>query len=416
MRLVKSIVTASILSSATAMAACPSGTKEVAANECKLQGVLTSDVLLTNDNTYLLSGGVFVGNDAGSNAVLTIEAGTTIKGESGRDYLVVSRGSKILAEGSADEPIVFTSDKKARGGWGGLVINGYAPINGCETGVCQAEGEGSTGLYGGNDPADNSGILKYVRVEYAGYQISPDNELNGIAFQGVGNRTLVENVQVHMAADDGMEFFGGTVRVKNIVITGARDDSFDWVNGWHGKGQFILIKQYDDEGNNGIEADSFKKNMSASPRSNPTLSNVTILGTLSEAAKGGSGMLLRRGTSINLFNSVVAGFRKGCLDIDDVETFRIAQSTDFKMQSVVFSCDKVALVEEGDAFNTPDFFLKQKRNEVASLSTDSYIFANAKSMTTPTRVRDTWFKSTRFIGAVESADKDWTKGWTVGLK
>lgn len=415
MRFIKSLVAVSALTASAAMASCPTGTVEVSENTCKLTGTYLTDVLLTNNNTYLLSGGVFIGNDAGERGTLTIEAGTTIKGESGRDYLVVSRGSQIFAEGTNDAPIVFTSDKQARGGWGGLVINGYAPINGCDTGVCQAEGEGSTGLYGGNEPADNSGVLKYVRVEYAGYQISPENELNGIAFQAVGNRTLVENVQVHMAADDGMEFFGGTVRVKNIVVTGARDDSFDWTTGWHGKGQYILIKQYDDEGNNGIEADSLKKNMAASPRSNPTLSNVTILGTMSEAAKGGSGMLLRRGTSINLFNSVVTGFRKGCLDIDDAETFRIAQSTDFKMQAVVFGCDKTALVEEGDAFNTVDFFEAQRLNVVTPVSTESYILPNANEITRTIRVRDAWFESTRFIGAIENSSSDWTKGWTVGL-
>lgn len=409
------MVAAGFLSASAAMAACPTGTTEVSANVCKVQGVYQTDLLLTNENTYLLSGGVFIGNDAGAQASLTIEAGTTLKGESGRDYLVVSRGSQIIAEGTADAPIVFTSDNQQRGGWGGLVINGYAPINGCDTGVCQAEGEGSTGLYGGSDPADNSGVLKYVRVEYAGYQISPDNELNGIAFQGVGNRTVVENVQVHMAADDGMEFFGGTVRVKNIVVTGARDDSLDWVNGWQGKGQYILVKQYDDEGNNGIEADNLKKNTSATPRSNPTLSNITILGTLSEAAKGGSGMLLRRGTSINLYNSIVRGFRKGCLDLDDAETFSVAQTDEFTMNSVVFSCGKIALIEEGDAFDTAEFFKDQRNNKVLNIVSSGYIFDNAEDMTRATRIRDSWFERTRYVGAVKDAASDWTKGWTVGL-
>ena len=406
---------AGFLSASAAMAACPTGTTEVSANVCKVEGVYQTDLLLTNENTYLLSGGVFIGNDAGAQASLTIEAGTTLKGESGRDYLVVSRGSQIIAEGTADAPIVFTSDNQQRGGWGGLVINGYAPINGCDTGVCQAEGEGSTGLYGGSDPADNSGVLKYVRVEYAGYQISPDNELNGIAFQGVGNRTVVENVQVHMAADDGMEFFGGTVRVKNIVVTGARDDSLDWVNGWQGKGQYILVKQYDDEGNNGIEADNLKKNTSATPRSNPTLSNVTILGTLSEAAKGGSGILLRRGTSINLYNSIVRGFRKGCLDLDDAETFSVAQTDEFVINSVVFSCGKIALIEEGDAFDTVEFFKDQRNNKVLNIVSSGYIFDNAEDMTRATRIRDSWFERTRYVGAVKDAASDWTKGWTVGL-
>lgn len=418
MKFGKSILAASVFMTSAAYGACPAGTTQVSEKVCKLSGTYTSDLLLTNVNTYLLSGGVFIGKDLTDSASLTIQAGTTVKGESGRDYLVISRGSKILATGNATSPVVFTSDKKTRGGWGGLVINGRAPINGCDAALCEAEGEGSTGLYGGLDVNDNSGVLQYVRIEYAGYQITPDNELNGIAFQGVGNGTLVENVQVHMAADDGMEFFGGTVRVKNIVITGARDDSFDWVNGWTGRGQFIVIKQYDDEGNNGIEADNLSSNANSTPRSNPVLSNVTLLGTSSDAAKGGYGMLLRRGTSINLHNSVVKGFKDGCLDIDDAATFEVAQSDEFAMSSVVFSCDTVAEYEDGDLFNTVDFFEALPNNlSMTTVPTDEkdYIFVNADSMTAATRLRDRWFQRTDYVGAVESADADWTKKWTVGL-
>ena len=152
--------------------------------------------------------------------ILEIEAGTTIYGDSATNgTLVIARGSQIHAHGTAAAPIVMTSDQlegeRARGDWGGLIINGYAPLN-IEGG--EAEGEGDTGTYGGDDPTDSSGILEYVRVEFAGTEFSPDNELNGIAFQGVGSGTTVENVMVKFNKDDGLEFFGGTVEVKYVRL------------------------------------------------------------------------------------------------------------------------------------------------------------------------------------------------------
>ena len=120
-------------------------------------------------------------------------------------------------------------------------------------------------------------------------------------------------------------------------------------------------------------------------------------------------MLLRRGTSINLYNSVVKGFRKGCLDLDDSETFKVAKTDEFAMQSVVFSCGSVALVEEGDAFNTVEFFSAQRNNKVDNIVKSGYIFPNSDKLTKSTRIRDSWFKSTRFIGAVKDSASDWTK-------
>ena len=173
-----------------------------------LTGTITENMTLTKDNEYLLRGGVFVGDEV-NETILTIEPGVTIYGESAtKGMLTINRNSKIMAEGTREEPIVLTSDKpvgqRSRGDWGGLIINGNAPLNTGE----EAYGEGGTGYYGGNDPNDNSGVLRYVRVEFAGREISPDNELNGIAFQGVGSGTTVEYVQVHMNKDDGVEFFG----------------------------------------------------------------------------------------------------------------------------------------------------------------------------------------------------------------
>lgn len=154
---------------------------------------------------------------------------------------------------------MFTSDQfegeRDRGDWGGLIVNSRAPIN---TGTT-AFGEGDTGEYGGTDPEDNSGILCYVRVEFAGIEFSPDNELNGIAFQGVGSGTVVDYVQVHFNQDDGIEFFGGTVNAKHLYCTGIRDDSFDRTDDWVGKGQFWVGQQCGDAADNGFESETTTK-------------------------------------------------------------------------------------------------------------------------------------------------------------
>ena len=181
-----------------------------------LEGSITGERTLSTGNDYLLRGAVFVQDGA----TLRIEAGTTIYGEgASTGALVVAQGGTLMAEGTADNPIVFTSDalpgQHQRGQWGGLIINGRAPTN---QGITQ--GEGNTGAFGGNDPNDSSGVIRYVRVEWAGIEFSPDNELNGIAFQGVGSGTVVEHVQVHFNQDDGIEMFGGTVNIKYALVTG----------------------------------------------------------------------------------------------------------------------------------------------------------------------------------------------------
>ena len=239
-----------------------------------LEGNITSDRTLRANNDYLLRGAVFVQDGA----TLTVEAGTTVFGEgASTGALVVAQGGKLMAEGTADSPIVFTSDalpgQHQRGQWGGLIINGHAPTN---QGITQ--GEGNTGAFGGNDPNDSSGILRYVRVEWAGIEFSPDNELNGIAFQGVGSGTVVDRVQVHFNQDDGIEMFGGTVNLKYALVTGARDDSFDWTDGWTGKGQFWVAQQRGDDADNDFENDNSSKNNEALPRSSATIYNATLVG------------------------------------------------------------------------------------------------------------------------------------------
>lgn len=414
----------------SAYAACPNGTTALGTilnkEACGLKGTYTRDLVLTNDKIWVLQGGVFIGNDNKDNAVLNIAAGTTIMGQNGADFLVITRGSKINAVGRADSPIVFTAAKttgRKRGEWGGLVINGNAPINSCSAAaeVCEAEGEGNTGVYGGNNADDNSGVLKYVRVEFAGYEITPDNELNGIAFQGVGTGTEVDYVQSHMGADDGVEFFGGTVNVKHLVITGAKDDSLDWTSGWRGKAQFIVVEQFEDAANNGIEADNLSSPMDADPRSNPTLSNLTLIGTSSAAAKGGEGVLLRVGTGAALYNSIVTGFKSSCIDLDDKETFENAgrysaalERNEIAFENNIISCATNFKEESGDIYSVGNFVAQQAANQTVAPMLTGWVPANSSpALEGGETPFDLFFDFVDYIGAIKDSSSDWTKGWTT---
>lgn len=242
-------------------------------------------------------------------ATLTIEPGTVILGsQSGQGTLVIRQGATINAEGTEDLPIIFTSElpvgQRGAGDWGGLVINGNAPTN-----QQNPQGEGDSGPFGGNNANDSSGVLKYVRVEFAGIRFSDQNELNGIALQGVGAGTTIEKIQVHFNQDDGIEFFGGTVNAKYVLITDAQDDSLDWTFGWTGKLQHFVAIQRFNEHDHGIEADNFEDNPSATPRSNPTIYNATFYGNGNvNNAENDDGWRLRRGTQLTIGHSIVTNF------------------------------------------------------------------------------------------------------------
>ncbi|HEU4538164.1 MAG TPA: hypothetical protein VFS00_28780, partial [Polyangiaceae bacterium] len=260
---------------------------------------------------------------------LRIKAGTVIKGVKGASAgaasaLVVQKGAKIIAEGAAGAPVVFTSNNapgaRAPGDWGGLVLCGNARINNPATDPPRLNVEGlpneERNLCGGDDDADSSGELHYVRIEYAGFKLEADVELNGLSLYGVGAGTAIDHVQVHLGADDGIEWFGGTVNVKYALVTGAQDDSFDWGYGYRGKLQYGIALQ-DDIGpsGNGIEADNINKNLAdeyGDPAlvARPTFANLTVLGSPVAAGDGKSGMLFRRTTRATIANALVAGFNK----------------------------------------------------------------------------------------------------------
>lgn len=417
---------------ATASAAgCPSGTTSISpvtgsTNTCQITGRITSDLTLTAGNIYALEGPVFVGGDKSDSATLTIEAGVTVYGRSGNDYIVVSRDSKIMAEGTAQAPITFTSrqdlvgETTTSGQWGGMVLLGNAKSNKCPaTGDCalQVEGVAEGGVFGGTNDEDNSGVLRYVVVKHAGYEVAPDNELNGITFGGVGSGTTVEYIQVHDNADDGVEFFGGTVNAKYIVLTGNKDDSVDWDNGYRGKLQYVLVKhaENDGEANRAIEGDNDGSILNKEPQSRPTIANMTIIGNSFDTAdKDSEGVYLREGTMAQLHNFVITGpaGMGECFEVEDsAETQANAAAFDIALTNSVVAC------ENGENFKNVDeaWFTGQASNSVAAGQADVVdgiftIFAG-----TPKDFSgDTFFDNATHIGAVSAAN-NWTASWTVGL-
>ena len=299
-------------------------------NYKKLEGIINENLSLDLNEKWLLSGGVFVDE----NAKLTINEGGTVYADTEvTTFLSIKQGGKVSIQGESTNPIVFTplTDNPTYGDWGGIIVNGYATIN---TGF-NAEGEGGTGIYGGDNDGDDSGILRYVRVEYAGKVLGTDNELNGFSFNGVGDGTIIEYIQAYKGSDDGIEFFGGTVNVRYAVSTHNQDDSFDWTHGWRGKGQYWLVQQGPDGGDRGIEADNNGDDNLLEPYSNPTLSNLTLIG-VDDGDGLNTGMRLREGIKGKIFNTYVTGFPKYGIRVSDEVTLQnVANGELFVANSLV---------------------------------------------------------------------------------
>lgn len=375
---------------------------------------------------YVLRGAVFVTEGA----TLTIEPGTTVIGEMAtQGTLIVARGGRIIADGTAEAPIVFTSDQpigeRGRGDWGGLIINGRAPINiPGNVGL----GEGDTGPYGGDDPNDSSGILRYVRVEYAGIEFSPDNELNGIAFQGVGRGTVVDHIQVKHNKDDGVEFFGGTVDVKHVLLTSIGDDSMDWTFGWTGRAQFVVAQQSGDDADNGIEADNNGNSNDLLPRSHPTLYNITFIGDpdTDEGNESDDGLEIREGTAATIRNFIVMGFKENGIDYSNASTLEQARlgaltfangivfnngllpgTANFDRDAAPFLTRVPTIVVANPGLIDP-FNLDAPNFRPAGVAT---LAGGQLAPAIPPN--DGFFEVTTFIGALSpDPTKDWTQGWT----
>jgi len=426
---------------------------------------ITADTTWTTGNTYLLDKHVYVGNAtgdlAGAVTTLTIQPGVVIKGKEGTS-VVITRTGKINAVGTAAAPIIFTSAKavgdRDRGDWGGVVLLGRGKANfsaaadgGTMGGESFIEGfpaSGNKTLFGGQDEAWNCGTIKYARVEFAGYRLAPNNELNSITLGACGSGTMLDYVQVHMGLDDGIELFGGSANLKHAVISRMEDDGLDWDNGWSGKAQFVIVMQEPAHGASGIEADNDATGSNSMPRSNPEVWNATFIGRslsppATEDGNNNRGIHLRRNTAARMGNLIVTGFGSLGVQIESPGTAASFTASDsfiknsifFNNPNVGYTNDIAALADGGtvnvdlrpdggsfdDSFNEETYLMGQA-NRVAApgitlpLNLSSPVFkpaagSAALSGSGSPPAGGFFDVGVTFVGAV-GAD-DWTAGWTA---
>ncbi|MEZ4427710.1 MAG: hypothetical protein R3A51_08500 [Nannocystaceae bacterium] len=356
-------------------------------------------------------------------ATLTVNAGVTVRGKSG-SALVIKQGGRIEAVGTADAPIVFTSSqeegKRQRGDWGGLVLLGSAPTN-LPGGSGVAEGLAGDFNYGGSDAAYNCGTLKYVRVEFAGYELTTDNELNGITAYACGTATTFEWVQVAMGKDDGIEMFGGSFNGKYIVVTGAVDDSIDIDQGWSGTLQHIFIQHDPTVGNYSFEISNQGDNVDATPRTTPHIANVTAIGSGQTNDTKSAGIKLKEGAAGEIYNSIFVNHYKGSVDLTESATETQASSGAIKLANNIFyqnngSGDGDYITDDGSTFDLQGFVEDAANNN--TVGADPLLgsltwgapnvtpSAGSPALTAPASP-PSGFEATDYIGAVK--DSDWTQ-------
>lgn len=403
----------------------------------RLNDDIATDTTFVADKTYVIPRlkSLFVK----PGATLTIQPGTVIQGEEG-SLLVITRGAKIQAEGTAQRPIVFTSSQavgqKRRGSWGGVLVLGAAPINvnrlstpASDEAVFEAfPASIPEGKFGGTNPADHSGVLKYVRIEFAGFNYLADREFNNLTLAGVGSGTTIDYVQVHGGSDDGIEFFGGTVNVKHIVSTQNGDDGFDADNGYNGKVQFLVVQNITPDGareaSNGYEIDNHgtAASYNAEPRTNPTIYNATIVGDKDYTAGTSFAGILRRGTGGKYYNHIFMNFAKG-LEFRDAATQGQLDGGGLAVQNSIFfqapppppqatgDIDEAAYLDATAANNrTVDPAIPGMNNKTAPSFKPNVASPALTGCATPPN--DGFFDATAtFCGAMGA--EDWTAGWTA---
>ena len=441
---------------------------------------------LPNNGAHIFRGSIFVGENqkgdqssfeyqsGGEGPTLTVEAGATVALETSSDFVAIHRGSQIIAEGTAANPIVFTSrsdvegtiDYNAVSQWGGMIINGFGITNKCaydgnlaadgsgltlQSNTCDVSVEGTEGQteasYGGNDNADSSGVLKYVVVKHTGAEIAPDNELNGITFGAVGSGTVVDHLQSYSTYDDGIEFFGGAVDISHYVALYVRDDSIDIDEGYRGTVEYALVIQDLADGAHCVEADGIgswntTKAADMVPRnlhSQATLKNISCLVTPSLTATGatheaGAGLMIREDHAAKLQNMIVTtAFQADPSGVADSENYcmrhrnqSVASAT---MTASVMAC--ADLFRDGSDANSSTWAAGQTGNQFYAsdvagqnpeISTDNglqlldgfYSISAADLVVDGAAAGITPVGGESFIGGV-SADDDWTQGWVYGL-
>ena len=431
---------------------CPAGTTFVEAQAlpesvgggsmdlCQLARRYDTDgqtITLTGDNIYRLAAGfpgTYIGNgeaadgNAGNDVSVTlvIESGALILG-SQQEALIITRGSRIEASGTAEDPIVMTSKDQfdewvegraradGRGEWAGLALMGYGRSNECGD-PCDVNAEGNIGAYGGTNDSDDSGFIEYLVIRHAGNDIDGNgNELNGLTLFATGSATRSSYVQVHYGFDDGVEHFGATDHMDHIVITGARDDSFDWGQGYRGTAQFVLIVQARDDGDRGIEADNDGDNPLAVPVSLPTLANFTILGAADSAETSSDGILLRRGTGARIYNFLVADFQDACLDVDGAATEDLF-GADLTIENSLFYCPAKEVYESGDDDVSGTAIANWVDTDPDNRVANPNLRADYRPNAVEADVASSLFVTTDYVGAfAQDTEDNWTEGWTVSL-
>ena len=346
-----------------------------------LGGRLTEDLTLKQGETYMLESSLQVV----APATLTIEPGVTIIADesAGSDniiYILIEQGARIMAEGTASEPIVMTSENKEPGAWGGLHICGKAHTN--------AEGETTSEIgnapYGGNEDNDDSGVLKYIRIEYSGLALDSEHEANGISLYGVGAGTQISYIYVVDGSDDGIEFFGGSADIDHCVVENCTDDSYDWTEGWDGSAEYIIAYQSVAECDCLMECDNNGDNNDATPVANPTIRYATFIGN--NSTENHRGLRLREGTYVNLSNALVCG-KPDPITLDTPQTVASFDNGKSSISNTVIVGE--LLNEEGAGYDNAAF-LADGNSSVEEMSfTDKYVGMVGES------------------GAV-SADNDWT--------
>jgi PKD repeat protein len=425
-----------------------------------ITGDITTNTTWYRDTIYTMNGYVYV-----KNANLTIESGTIVKGGANRGTLVITRTGKLFANGTKNQPIVFTSNKaigsRAPGDWGGIVLLGQAVINrptDCSTcpgtavaatipGIQNAiEGDldnaAGDGLYGGNDNNHSSGSLTYIRLEFGGVVITPGNEINGLTMGGVGKGTTIHHIQVTQANDDGFEWFGGNVDARYLISNRNIDDDLDTDFGFTGRVQHALVlrdSSWYDIGTgpttNGFESDNDGSGTEATPYTDATFSNITVVGplangtALSSSTSFQNGLRIRRNSSMSLFNSIVMGWPAG-LYVDGDRS-----GNKFATDSLLFNNNILAgnlinvnasskpsasvvltkiLASGSDTMSSANGLLVNPfdYNNPNFTPVAGSAATSGASFTSATRISDAFFRPTTYRGAMDvNPDSNWTNCW-----
>jgi hypothetical protein len=465
---------------------------------------LTTDLVinaLPNNGLHIFQDSLFVGRDVNANSAaqgvrvpqdgegpsLTIGAGSRLAFQNPEDYVRVARGSRIIADGTRQAPIIFSAVKDLRDGqatqsdrglWGGVQINGNGITNKCTDADrvatsnnvhnCHVTAEGRPASYGGNNNAENSGILRYVQIRHAGFEVVDGNELNGLTLNGVGSGTTIEYVQTYTTLDDGMEMFGGAVDLKYTVNVNVGDDSIDFSEGWVGDIQFALIVQTSGS-NRCIEADNTGSSRAddIAPFTKGRVSNMTCItsnvdtnaGTAPSSKGDSEGPLFREGSYFEMYNSIITSNATGmasneCLEIESAQSIAGVTSGFSVASGNVVACTEALKISSSGGLNINDWWTSSGNaivNATANLPatvitglgpTKLNAYVTAPAMTTAagaaitvqvfdvTRLRDSYsaaavpalgsagsssfFEAVDFIGAVKTG-QDWVSGWTTGL-